>query len=169
MTFAELLLSLSVHAKSFLNKKQFCHRQVFFVQDKEQFSLKTAWYLWKVVNHKRTAKMGRKHVQTWILMFGFGPNGPSWTISTMFFFYLLSEVSWLQISGWWRSHPFPEHFLTAAVLLLVRVRAAWELDSICCWWRRTRRRRRRSVRGRKGKGRRWPRKSCLHLFKSTAL
>ena len=28
-------------------------------------------------------------VQTWILIFGVGPNEPSWTISTLFFFYLL--------------------------------------------------------------------------------
>ena len=28
-------------------------------------------------------------VQTWVLKFGFGPVGPSWTISTLFFFYLL--------------------------------------------------------------------------------
>ena len=27
-------------------------------------------------------------VQTWILIFSFGPNGPSWTVSTMFFFYI---------------------------------------------------------------------------------
>lgn len=28
-------------------------------------------------------------VQTWILNFGFGPYGPSWTVSTLFFFYLV--------------------------------------------------------------------------------
>ena len=28
-------------------------------------------------------------VQSWILAFGFGPVGPSWTISTLFFFYIL--------------------------------------------------------------------------------
>ena len=28
-------------------------------------------------------------VQTWVLIFGFGPNGPSWTVSTLFFFYLV--------------------------------------------------------------------------------
>lgn len=27
-------------------------------------------------------------VQTWIVIFGFGPNPPSWTISTLVFFYL---------------------------------------------------------------------------------
>ena len=28
-------------------------------------------------------------VQTWVMVFGFGPNGPSWTVSTLFFFYLI--------------------------------------------------------------------------------
>ena len=28
-------------------------------------------------------------LQTWVLVFGFGPNGPSWTVSTLFFFYLV--------------------------------------------------------------------------------
>lgn len=28
-------------------------------------------------------------LQTWVLAFGFGPNGPSWTISTLAFFYVL--------------------------------------------------------------------------------
>ena len=28
-------------------------------------------------------------VQTWIIVLGFGPDGPSWTISTLFFFYLV--------------------------------------------------------------------------------
>ena len=28
-------------------------------------------------------------VQTWALVFGFGANGPSWTVSTLFFFYLI--------------------------------------------------------------------------------
>ena len=27
--------------------------------------------------------------QTWVLIFGFGPNEPSWTVSTLFFFYLV--------------------------------------------------------------------------------
>ena len=27
-------------------------------------------------------------VQTWILFFSFGPNGPSWTVSTLCFFYI---------------------------------------------------------------------------------
>ena len=28
-------------------------------------------------------------VQTWIIVLGFGPDGPSWTVSTLFFFYLV--------------------------------------------------------------------------------
>ena len=28
-------------------------------------------------------------VQSWILLFWFGSNGPSWTVSTLFFFYLV--------------------------------------------------------------------------------
>ena len=28
-------------------------------------------------------------VQTWVILYGFGPNGPSWTVSTLFFFYLV--------------------------------------------------------------------------------
>ena len=28
-------------------------------------------------------------LQTWVLVFGFGPNGPSLTVSTLFFFYLV--------------------------------------------------------------------------------
>ena len=28
-------------------------------------------------------------VQTWVIIFGLGPNGPSWTVSTLFFFYLV--------------------------------------------------------------------------------
>ena len=27
-------------------------------------------------------------VQTWIMIYGFGADGPSWTVSTLFFFYL---------------------------------------------------------------------------------
>ena len=27
-------------------------------------------------------------IQSWLLVFGFGPVGPSWTLSTLFFFYL---------------------------------------------------------------------------------
>ena len=28
-------------------------------------------------------------VQTWVFIFAFGPNGASWTVSTLFFFYLV--------------------------------------------------------------------------------
>ena len=28
-------------------------------------------------------------IQTWLLIFWFGSNGPSWTVSTLFFFYLM--------------------------------------------------------------------------------
>ncbi len=28
-------------------------------------------------------------VQTWVLVFGVGPNEPAWTVSTLFFFYLV--------------------------------------------------------------------------------
>ena len=28
-------------------------------------------------------------VQSWVMVFGLGPNGPSWTVSTLFFFYLV--------------------------------------------------------------------------------
>lgn len=39
-------------------------------------------------------------VQTWVLVLGFGPDGPSWTVSTLFFFYLLFPRLLVTAQGW---------------------------------------------------------------------
>ena len=38
-------------------------------------------------------------IQMWIMMFGFGPTGPAWFISTLFFFYLLFPRLELQVTS----------------------------------------------------------------------